>query len=173
MTSSSHEEIPYHQNSLRTKTETVHKTATTILNNHGVLNVDNEFVLDTVAWANSELWTSYRLSRVKDTFNPDTVINEIIKNVIQFDITERFPDGQQTITSYMFSTDNPGFSKQIVQQRREEQEKLEQMLPELPKIEKGNWVIISIQPTDGIGGAEYELELFIDILNHGLELLTK
>lgn len=161
--------IPYYNNDLLEKTSDFREIAHRILDAYGKVLLNHDPVVDCVIWRNPEIWTDYQLIRLNKEFYVPTHNNDIIKDVIELKVTEAFPDGQTVVSKYITTPKHGGFMKQFVSLRQEDIEKRERLAVDN---KTRDTEILATKSMAGAGGIEHEMEILVDVLIRGLEILT-
>ena len=163
--SESHEEIGYHPNGLKPKTAKIHELAATILNTQGqFVELGNGLLADAATWSDEEISTDYKLIRM--SLSGRQLEEFPYGQSFEFIVHEIFPDGQESITAYVFVKEHSGFLARKDKMTREQKASMEQMFADVKPDEKGVQLVTQQDQID----PEYQVDEIISLLEDAIKI---
>jgi hypothetical protein len=166
------ESIPYYENQYHEKLKFFGDAAGLLLDTYGTpAKGNNGQPIDSAAWSDVEIATNYELAR----FHHQAAVDGRLLHQIDLKITETYPNGEKSIKTHSINPFTMTKSTWIQQMTAAERAELEERVriseaqtPDLPKDQ-----LRILPPRRDDLQPEYEMELLLQVLNRGLEILEQ
>lgn len=166
------EPIPYYENQYGEKLKLFGDAAGMLLDAYGnSATGNNGQPIDWATWSDVEIATSYELAR----FQPHAAVDARLLHQIDLRVTETYPNGEKSIKTHSINPSAMTKSTYIQQltavERKEYEERVR--ISKLPFSDLPKGETRPLPPRKFDLSPEHEMELLLDVLSRGLEILEQ